>query len=184
MNNKHLLIGLLVVGVLGLGLGAALYIGVGPAPGGPDGTDQPLADFPTVTETTSPDDDDSETVSAETTPTPPFLFTIDSIEECGLTCRDVTVSLFNNQDQSASNITVYTRIYAGQNNTAAGDRIWSGQEAVGSLAAEDSYTTTRRVELSFQEAQKVDNRDGWITIVTSVETADQTVTFQNSEQVA
>lgn len=184
MNNKHLLVGLLVIGLLGLGLGAAFYTGLGPAPGGPDGTDEPLTDFPTATETPTPSADDSGTTSAQTTPTPPFLFTIDTIEECGLTCRDVTVSLFNNQDDSASNITVYTRIYAGQNNTAADDRIWAGQEAVGSLGAEDSYTTTRRVELSFQEAQKVDQHDGWITIVTSVQTADQTMTFQNSEQVA
>jgi hypothetical protein len=47
-----------------------------------------------------------------------------------------------------------------------------------------SHTTTERVELSLRDARKVDQNDGWITILTTVESDDTTVTFQNSEQVA
>jgi hypothetical protein len=41
-----------------------------------------------------------------------------------------------------------------------------------------------RVELSLQEARKIDQENGWITILTTVESDDTTVTFQESEQVA
>jgi len=46
------------------------------------------------------------------------------------------------------------------------------------------HTTTERVELSLQDARKIDQEDGWITILTTVESDDTTVTFQDSERVA
>lgn len=194
MNRKLLLGGFALVLLIALGVGAAFYAGVGPAPGGNDSGDT-LSEFPTETET-EPSDDGSDTTASdggttasgtatgETTETPPFTFTIDEIEECGTTCRDVTATLDNNQDDTATGVTVYTRIYAGEDNTAEEDVVWEGSEDVGTLEGGDAHTTTRRVELSFMDAQKVNQRDGWITIVTTVQSDDQTVTFRDSEQVA
>jgi hypothetical protein len=54
---------------------------------------------------------------------------------------------------------------------------------VGTLEGGASYTTTERVELSLQDARKVDQSNGWITIQTSVESDDTLVTFQESKQV-
>jgi hypothetical protein len=62
--------------------------------------------------------------------------------------------------------------------------VWEGTEDVGAMDPGTSYTTTERVELSLRDARKVDQNDGWITILTTVESDDTTVTFQNSEQVA
>lgn len=64
--------------------------------------------------------------------------------------------------------------------TRSGD----GTEDVGTLEAGGSYTVTRRVELSFGDAYAIDQEDGWIPIQTTVETADQTVTFTDQLQVA
>jgi hypothetical protein len=123
--------------------------------------------------------------SETTPPSPrPFSFTIDDIEECGRTCRDVTASLHNNQDEPATGVTVFTRVFAGEDNTAEDDLVWQGREEVGAVDAGASYTTTGRVELSFQEAWKVNQHDGWVTIVTTVRTDQRTVTFRDSEQVA
>jgi len=164
-----LIAGVLGVLVVAVAVGSALYLGVGPAPGGESGDE--IEDFPTADATTSSDAD-------------PFSFVIDDIEECGETCRDVTATLDNNQNETATNVTVYIRIFAGQDNTATDDIVWEGTEDARTMAAGADHTTTERVELSLQDARKIDQEDGWITILTTVESDDTTVTFQDSERVA
>lgn len=175
--------GIIVAVVLVSGAGAALFVGVGPVAdlagdGGPATADSQAEP--------SGGDGGGSGSAGSTTPTalPPFTFGVDSIEECGQTCRDVTVTLYNQQDDTATGVTVVTRLYAGQDNTDSGDQIWEGEVAVGSLDAGASYTTTERVELSFGEAFSVQQRDGWITVHTTVRSDERTVTFQESRQVA
>ncbi|SEH47321.1 hypothetical protein SAMN05192561_102267 [Halopenitus malekzadehii] len=187
MNRKHGIAVGLVVLALALAVGAMAYTGVGPAPGGDSG--ESIEEFPTEEPSTaessaeeSGSNDGSTTTSAPDTE--PFSFTIDETEECGTTCRDVTATLYNEQDETATGITTYIRIFAGENNTDTDDVVWEGTVDVGTLEAGASHTTTERVELSFQGARKVDRNDGWITIQTTVESDDTTVTFRNSEQVA
>lgn len=151
----------------------------------PGGSDEPAAPFPTETPTATPSAETGgaggSTATATATPRPPFGFVIENVESCGTTCRNVTSTLVNQQDKTAEDITVHTRIFAGRGTD--GDEIWRGQEGVGTLGAGESYTTTRQVELSYSEALAVQNNDGWITIQTTVETADQTVTFSDERQV-
>jgi hypothetical protein len=181
MNTK-----LLIAAVVVIGAGIGVVVAGDLLPGEDDTTDSEA--FPTATpsdeETPSDSGDDGETTAtaATSTETPPFGFVIDSIEECGQTCRDVTSTLTNQQDTTAENVTVYTRIFAGQGTD--GDEIWRGQEDAGTLAAGESYTATERVELSLSEGLKIENNDGWITVQTTVETEDQTVTFTDERQVA
>lgn len=176
MNRKHILVGLLVVSALTLGLGATLYTGVGPAPGGTSGDS--ITDFPTPEES---DNGHSEAdVSAESAP---FSFTVEEVTECGMTCRDVTATLHNNQNETATGVTVFTRIFAREDNTDMNDLVWEGTVEVGTLASGDGHTSTQRIELSIRDARKVDRHDGWITILTAVQTDERTVTFQDSEQV-
>lgn len=182
MKKTYVVGGIFVVIVIAFSLGVAFYTGAGPAPGGTD-SGETITDFPTATDSV----DESGETNSESTATsglPPFTFTIDTIEDCGQTCRDVTATLDNNQDETATGITVYIRIFAGQNNTETDDMVWEGTEEVGTLKASGTHTTTERVELSLQEARKIDNNDGWITILTTVESDETTVTFQDSEQVA
>ena len=176
MNRAYAIIVLIVLVVL-VGIGAALYTGVGPAPGGDSGDD--IEEFPTAE-----DADDGETESTAIDDVEPFTFEIDDVEECGQTCRDVTATLDNNQNQTATNVTVYIRIFAGADNTDTDDIVWEGTEAAGTMAAGESHTTTERIDLSLQDARKVDQENGWITILTTIESDDTTVTFQDSEQVA
>lgn len=182
MNWKLVGGALFLVVVLAFGAGAAYYLGVGPAPGSGDAGDR-LTEFPTATPADGSSDGGGAGSTATPT-TPPFSFAIDSVEDCGLTCRDVTVTLHNNQDETATGVTVFVRIFAGQDNTDTADLVWEGRELVGTLDADASHTATKRVELSLQEAQKIDRNGGWVTIVTTVQTDDRTVTFRSSEQVA
>lgn len=186
MNRNYLIGGVIVVIVVALGIGIAFYAGIGPAPGGDSGDD--LSEFPTQTAPEDGGDTDGGTVSdgaaTVTESTPPFTFAIDDIEECGTTCRDVTATLTNNQDDTATGVTVYTRVFAGEDNTDEADLVWEGKEDVGTLEADGTHTSTRRIELTLQEARSIDQEDGWITIVTTVQSDDKTVTFRNSEQVA
>jgi hypothetical protein len=113
-------------------------------------------------------------------PGPAFAFAIDRIEECGRSCRDVTSTL-TNDGADATDVTVYTRIYVG--NGTDGDVIWEGNERVGDLGAGESYTTTERVELSLVDAVVVESAGGWITVQTTVQSDETTVTFTQRRQV-
>lgn len=177
MNREYVAGGVLVVVVLAAAVGAMAYTGAGPAPGGDSG-DSDIEEFPTENST---GDGGSGTSSA--TDSEPFTFTVDETTECGTTCRDVTATLYNEQNETATGVTTYIRIYAGENNTATDDIVWEGTVDVGTLEGGASHTTTERVELSLQDARKVDQNNGWITIQTTVESDDTIVTFQESKQV-
>jgi len=174
--SRRVVLGVVIV-VVGGGVAAALAAGLGPAPG------DEVTDFPTATATPASTAEGG-VAAAETTPEPrpEFAFTVDRTEKCGQTCRDVTSTLENTGTETATGITVYTRIYAGQG--TSGDVIWQGTEDVGSLDPEATYTATNRVELSLSEAAKVQNSDGWITVQTTVESDQRTVTFADQRQVA
>ena len=147
MNLKLLLAAVVVVGA---GVGAVVVVG-DLLPGGNSETDS--EPFPTATpdsgETTSDSDGTATpTTDGASTATPPFGFVIDNIEECGQTCRDVTSTLSNQQDATAENVTVHTRILAGQGTD--GDVVWRGSEDVGTLPVR------RRTE--DREQRRVDHR--------------------------
>lgn len=108
-----------------------------------------------------------------TTPPPPFTVRIDSVESCGNTCRDVTATLTNQQDQQATGVRVHTSIYAGDK--ASGDPIWEGSEDVGTLDAGGSSTDTQRIELGFMDAAAVQSKGGHITIVLVVKSDQRTM---------
>lgn len=179
-----------VAAVLLAGGGLAFASGFGPAPGGDSeagGSD--LTEFPTATpapgSTPTADgtgDGRDESASAATPVRQPFAVTIDRVEECGRTCRDVTVSLTNRQSDAASGVTVYTRVFVG-NSTDEDDVVWRGTEDVGGLAAGETHTATRRVELSYSEAYEVRQADGWITVQTTVQTDERTITFTERRDV-
>lgn len=182
--------------VLVVGAGAAAFAtGLGPAPGGDSGDE--ITDFPTATPTPSGDGSadggDSASVadvtpSADATatatpePSPAFATTLDSVENCGRTCRDVTTTVSNEGTAPATGVTVYTRIFVGQD--TSGDVVWEGREDVGRLAVSGSHTATKRVELTVAEAAAVERADGWITVQTTIQADQRTVTFAESRQVA
>ncbi|WP_049916474.1 hypothetical protein [Haloferax volcanii] len=192
-----------VLALLTAGVVAAFLAGIGPfadttSADGSDGA------FPTQT-TASPDggggdssdtggndngsndsDGDGDSGDGDATETqsrPPFGVVVDDIEKCGQTCRDVTSTITNQQDTDSSGVTVYSRIFVG-NDTDPDDEVWRGTQAVGDLAAGESYTTTKRVELSYSEAFAVQQADGWITVQTTIETDNRTLTYTEQRDVA
>lgn len=176
------LIALVVVGLLVVGgVAFALATGFGPAPGGDaDSTEA----FPTATSGAADDGGSGDdTAGTETAVDNPFAVVIENTETCGDTCSDVTVSLTNRQSVDATGVTAYTRVFAG-NSTDASDEVWRGSEDIGTLAAGETYTTTKRVELSYSEAFAVQQADGWVTIQTTIQTDDRTITFSERENVA
>ncbi|GAB7094239.1 hypothetical protein JCM30237_13910 [Halolamina litorea] len=205
MKGKHIAIAALVV-VVALGaIAGAMVTGFGPAPGGDDGgvlggesteTATPYENTVVVGGTESgggggdggadnggdggSDDGGSGDGSTTATATPqpdPFAFVIQNISECGNTCRVVNASIVNQQSTAAEEVTVRSEIYTG------GDKIWQGSSDVGVLESGERYTDTKRVELSYGEAYKVQQNDGEITIKTYVETAEATYVFTDTRNV-
>lgn len=181
MVNGSKLVGVAVV-ALTLGVVGAAAFGVGPfspdaVPNPGTTTDAPGATGPDSGSTGG--DGGGSGGAATATPEPaPFGFQIDNIEECGTTCRDVTATLTNQREAAARDVTVTTRIYV------ESEQIWEGSEDIGRLAAGESATTTERVEIGYFDAAKIQNNDGYITVETTVTTADGTYTFSGRRQVA
>lgn len=200
MNRERLAV-LAGLGVLVVAVALAFAAGVGPF----SGEEDPVGDFPTETPapTAAPDGGAgpgdvgnggagggdgaggagaaSGGTTEESTPRRPFAMRIESVEPCGRTCRDVTATLLNQQDRRATGTTVYTRIHEGKGTD--GDVVWEGTHEVGTLAAGASETETQRVQLSYFEAIEIQGNGGWITIVTTVDTDRQTVTFREQRDV-
>lgn len=122
------------------------------------------------------------TGAPDETTLPPFAFSIDAVEPCGWTCRDVTSTMTNQQGTAARDVTVFARISVGE--AEGGNVVWEGTETVGTLEAGESYTVTRRVQLSYGEGFDVQRHGGWVTVQTTVRTADRTVTVTEQRQVA
>ena len=155
-----------------------------PVPAGSDGG-SPGGSGGSASDAAAGESDGSDAApAAEATPEP-RVFDLDvlGIEPCGTTCREVTVRLHNERNATARDVVVTTRIYSG-NTTDEGARVWEGRREVGTLAAGASTTATERVSLSYFEALSVKRTGGWVTVVTTVESATVTRTYRERRKVA
>lgn len=183
------LFALALAGTFALGAGPSLFTGAASDAGG---------DFPTATpppsggadpgggagssEGAESVDSSGDGGSPASAAERPFTFAVDEIDACGRTCRDVTSTLTNDQNHTAESVEVYVRIFVG-NSTDEDDVIWRGNDTVGALDANESYTATERVRLSYAEGFAVTQNDGWITIQTTVVSDERTVTFTGRRDV-
>lgn len=174
MKKPAIAVVALVVVLTGVGYG--YVVGVGPLEEDPAaGLDEP----PETQE--SYDMGGSSGVGAEDEG-PPFAFDVESVEECGETCREVNVALHNLMDEEAENVVVHSWIYAGET-TDRDDVVWADNREVGTLEGGDILRSTDEVDLSVQQANNVRDADGVVTIETTVESGQETVTFVNREDV-
>lgn len=184
MERRTVIVAAVVALVLVGGIGLALAGGVGPLSGGTAGDSSNISEFPTATPTSSGGADSGTTATSGTAvPEPAFTFEVRQIESCGQTCRNVTSSVSNTGDEDATDVTVYSRIFVG-NSTAQDDLAWQGKEPVGTLNDSETYTATKTVELSYSEAFAIQQEGGWITVQTTVESDQKTVTFTERRNVA
>lgn len=187
MNRGVLLVVVLGVGLVGAGV---LFIG-GPLPdvtadAGADGpaTATPAEESnPEPTQSDGPDSTgDAGDSNAEGTTTraenPGYGFTIETIEKCGSTCRDVTARLANSGSETRRAVRVTTKMYAGD------DLLWSGNETVGTLDAGESHVSTKRVQVGFGGGMAIKSNDGYVTIVTIIDSASGTTRFSERRKVA
>jgi len=200
MNRTSLIAGGIVL-IVAAAVGAAMVAGVSPTSavvngvtdGEPTDDDRETTvvttsrttttgESTTTADGTTVDDGSSATTTTETTTAdPPFAFAIERIQECGTTCRDVTVTLENRQADAATGVTVTTRIWAG--NTTDDDPVWTGREDVGRLGSGERYTTTERVELSYSDGYAIERADGWVTVEVTIETDDRSITVTERRNV-
>ncbi|MWG33960.1 hypothetical protein [Halomarina oriensis] len=106
-----------------------------------------------------------------------YAMSVDRIESCGPTCRDVTATITNTGDGPRENVSVVTRVSTG------GEQVWSGSQDVGTLAPSESHTTTERVELGSLDGLRVERNDGYVTVETTVRSDSGTTTFAERRRV-
>ena len=184
---------LAVVAVVGLlFLGSIVALGVGPfdqPSSDADAPRSPTADAPTRTDVEGSESGGGSgdagsggggTPAAEKgTPSGVALrFSVQRIEECGNRCRDVTAQVRNAGGTAAKNVVVQSRIYA------ANDQIWSSQASLGRMTAGESEMQTRRVEVGFLDAAKIQQNNGYIRIETTVTWDGGSTSFSERRKVA
>lgn len=169
------------IGVVAVLVVVAVALAVGAGSGGDADAASTDGPFPTETPTDSASGTDSGASDAGTADTgPSFAFEVDRVESCGETCRDVTTTL-TSEGAPATDVTVSTRIYVG--NGTDGDVAWEGSEPVGDLGTDESYTGTERVELSITDAYAIQQAGGWITVRTTIQSDERTVTTTERRNV-
>jgi len=111
------------------------------------------------------------------------LFTLETrdVETCGMLCRNVTSTVTNEQPTAARDVTIETRLYVG--NDTDGSVRWTQVERIGYIGAGESYWATHRVELALEDALDIQDAGGWVTIRTTVESANRTVTVTERSEV-
>jgi hypothetical protein len=117
-----------------------------------------------------------------TTDGQPFTLDTRGVEACGMLCRNVTSTVTNEQSTVARDVTIHTRLYAGID--TEGEVRWEATERVDRLGPGETYSTTQRVELPLEDALAIRDADGWVTIRTTVESANQSVTVTDRREAA
>ncbi|SDM01662.1 hypothetical protein SAMN04487949_0511 [Halogranum gelatinilyticum] len=191
MTSKTAVFGVVLLVVTG-GLAGAFALGVNPIDiissptsngsvggdtGGTSDTGDTASDGSSTGDTGSSSETDNSTADSGSD-TPSFSFVVQNIEECGTTCRDVTVAATNQMDDTATNVEVETVI------SADGDQLWTGTESFTEVDAGESKTRTKRVKLGYLEAAKVQNNDGYITVTTTITWDGGEQTFSERRKVA
>jgi hypothetical protein len=105
----------------------------------------------------------------------PYDVTVERMEECGTTCRDVTARLTNTGDRDRRDVVVETRLYA---------LLWRGNATVGRLAVGETHDQTERVDLGYRDALAVERNDGVVTVQTIVHSATGRTVFEERRTVA
>jgi hypothetical protein len=167
-----LLVGVLVVAAL------FAYVLVGPGVGGEQGAPSGDDVGPTTAPATEEPPDTTAAGTSKATPAADFSFVIDRIQQCGQRCRDVTVTLTNTGQSTASNVRVTTRIFAGDH------KVWQGQSDVGTVDAGESVTRTRRVNIGYIDAARIKSNDGYIRVETTIRWDGGSTTFSDRRKVA
>lgn len=109
---------------------------------------------------------------------PRFDFEIRKIENCGLTCRDVTVAATNTQSTTARNVEFVTQMYAGD------DVVWTGNETFRRVEPGETKTATKRVSFSLFDAVEVRQNGGYVTAETNVTWDSGSESFAERRKVA
>ncbi|QKY21131.1 hypothetical protein B4589_012385 [Halolamina sp. CBA1230] len=178
MDRKHIAIAAVVAVVALGGIAGALITGIGPFPGGDEGSAGPSTPYEDTVVVGGGGSGDGGGDGGATESQQPFTFVIQEITKCGQTCRDVNATITNQQDQTAEGVEVHSEIYTD------GDLIWEGTSEAGALASGESYTDTKRVKLSYGEAFKVRQNDGQIRVKTYVRTDETTYVFSDQRNVS
>lgn len=171
-----------VVTVVALVGGGVLFVN-GSTPGetpsfATDGATTSTTVGPTESVTPTESDGANADETTETATSSGYDFVIQNIEKCGNTCRDVTARLTNDGPEARRNVRVTTKMYADDS------LLWSGNETVGTLDSGESHVSTKRVNVGFSGGMAISANDGYVTIVTIVESSNGTTQFSERRKVA
>lgn len=114
---------------------------------------------------------------ATAAPEPVITMRVRSVEPCGPRCRSVTVALSNHGSAAAADVSVTTRITAGDSH------VWEGRADVGRVGADETVVRTRTVEVGYLDAARIEANDGVVRIETTVRTASGTRVFTERRAV-
>ena len=99
-----------------------------------------------------------------------FALTTGAPTSCGLTCREVSATLENVGTADAHDVTATMTVYSG------GQKLRTMTHRVGTLRAGEEVTVTKRISLSFGEANRVRRHGARVVLV--IDSREKTETFE------
>lgn len=171
-NALHLAM-VLVVGLSMLTVGAipaagATNLDESPADGpgvGPTTDESPAADG-----SSGPTSDGDTNNRNATTRLEPFNLRQQNVTKCGMTCRVVTVTLTNMGNNMAKNISVESRIFAGDSH------IETRQTTIRRLRPNETVVRTIRIDAGLQDVIRIKQNGGRITVQSTIKSDDHNMT--------
>lgn len=178
-NALHLAI-VLVVGLSMLAVGATPAAGAtsldeSPANGpgvGPTTDESPAADG-----ASGPTGDGATNNRNATARSEPFDLRQQNVTRCGMTCRVVTVTLTNTGNDTAKNISVESRIFAGDSH------IETRQATIRRLRPNETVMRTIRIDAGLRDVMRIKGNDGRVTIRSTIESDDHNMTKTSRRKV-
>lgn len=118
---------------------------------------------------------------ARTTGTPsgedPFALRVTEVTNCGLTCREVTVTLTNEAEHPVRDVAVRSELLAGD------QLLVERSLQVGRLYTGETVSRTVRLTVGFSEISAIQANGGYVTVETTVSSAAYEETFTTRRKV-
>lgn len=121
---------------------------------------------------------DIDTVSGDTEQ---FDLAVEEIRPCGPSCGTGTIQLTNTGPEPATNVSIRTSVYAGQE--IDGPQLWTDTTVVTDIAAGETVSQSKRATWDEDTVGLVRSTNGWVTFELIVRTDESTVRFSGTERV-
>ena len=111
-----------------------------------------------------------------------FDLAVEEVRPCGPSCGTGTLQLANTGAEPATNVSITTDVYAGQD--VDGPQLWTDTTFLGDIAPSETVSQSKRATWDEGTVELVRSANGWVTFEMTVRTDDSTMRFSGTERLS